>query len=154
MKRIALMAVAAAGVAVLAGCHKPNPGATVWSGTNSTHAQAACWSFDINQGIDLQSCARTLLESRDSGDSAPEVSVIPGNVIGISVDPQVAEDGWIVRFGGQALVEQPITSTYFRFTMPDLAPIPAEGLALEIISQGETDLPRGLWVYRIMPGQS
>ena len=154
MKHIAYLAVAAAGVAVLAGCDKPNPGATVWSGTHSAHAQATCWSFDINQGIDLQSCAQQLLNNRENGNTAPEVPVVPGNVIGISVDPAVAEDGWTIRFGGQPIVQEPITSTYFRFTMPDFQPIPAEGVGLEVVSQGETNLPRGLWVYRIVPGAS
>lgn len=52
--------------------------------------------------------------------------------------------------GTQRLTQQPVTSTYFRFTYPDLQEIPEAGVALQVVAgQGEETL--GLWVFQLVP---
>ena len=57
MKRILTVAVAVAAAAGLSACEKPNPGVTVWSGTNSQHAAALCWSSNPTVTVSAQGCA-------------------------------------------------------------------------------------------------
>lgn len=141
----------AAGVLALTGCEKPYPGATVWSGTQSEHESALCWSFDPAVGIDEEKCATALREGAATGEQFPEIQVIGGNTIGISVDPVVAEFGWQPSVQGQDLVSVPLTTTYWRFTLPDLQEIPTEGFPLELRSFGEDGTLRGLWAFQVSP---
>ena len=77
------------------------------------------------------------------------VPVIPGQVIGISVDPVVADAGWFPVIGSQRLTQQPITSTYYRFTYPDLQEVPADGVSLQVVAGADGTL--GLWVFQLIP---
>ena len=75
---------------------------------------------------------------------------MPGQTIGISVDPVVADAGWFPVVGGNKLTSEPITSTYYRFTYPGFDAVPADGLTLQIVA-GDGAKTRGLWVFKIVP---
>lgn len=143
-------AVAVAGLLVLpfalAACEKPNPGATVFSGAASVYREAACWSFD-GTGLDAATCTEDLIAKASQGDAVAALKVIPGDTVGISVDPVVADAGWYPVIGNQRLVTQPITSTYYRFTYPDLQEIPADGTLMQVIAG--TDQAQGIWVFKL-----
>ena len=62
----------------------------------------------------------------------------------------MADAGWFPVIGDQRLTQSPITSTYYRFTFPDLQEVPAEGLTLQIVA-GQDDKTRGIWVYQLVP---
>jgi len=143
--------VAAAATVALTGCDKPNPGVSVWSGTNSEHRSALCWSFDPAVPIDDAACARDLAAQARDGARFAQLSVINGNTVGISVDPVVADHGWIPAIGSQALAQEPIFSTYWRFTFPDFERVPNEGLELQVRALSESDGLRGLWVFQLKP---
>lgn len=149
MKRLAVLTLAAATATTLAACEKPNPGVTVFSGTSSQRAQAICWSPDATQSVTAKGCAADIVSKAAAGGEVPIVNVVPGSTVGISVDPVVADHGWIPAVNGQQLSETPITSTYFRFTFPDLTQS-SSGFELRIQAVGESakDL-RGLWVYKL-----
>ena len=77
---------------------------------------------------------------------------IGGQTVGISVDPVVTDNGWIPVIGNERLSEEPIRSTYWRFTYPDFQQTPAEGLELQILALGENEGElRGLWAYTLVP---
>jgi len=141
-----------AGVAVLAlgltACEKPNPGATVFSGTTSQFRQAACWAFDADS-LDANSCAQDVVGAAASGAQTASIPVVPGQVIGISVDPVVADAGWSPRINGQNLVPSPITSTYFRFTFPEFQQVSEDGLIMEIVA-GKDEKTRGIWIFKLV----
>ena len=141
-----------AGAALLAlgltACEKPNPGATVFSGTTSQFRQAACWSFDA-AALDAHSCAQDVIDAAASGSRTASIPVVPGQVIGISVDPVVADAGWSPRINGQNLAPTPITSTYFRFTFPEFQEIPQDGLIMEIVA-GQDAKTRGIWIFKLV----
>ncbi|MBK9738290.1 MAG: hypothetical protein IPO93_01965 [Actinobacteria bacterium] len=133
----------------LAGCDKPNPGASVFSGTTSQFQRASCWSF-TGEAIDPAACAKDVVGSALEGARIPKIPVVPGQVIGISVDPVVADEGWVPQVNSQNLTQSPITSTYFRFTYPEFQSVPEEGILLQIVA-GKEGASRGVWFYRLMP---
>ena len=51
----------------LAGCEKPNPGVTVWSGTNSEHVQALCWEHEEGESLGAQNCAQDVIQRAQQG---------------------------------------------------------------------------------------
>jgi hypothetical protein len=152
MKRARLAMVLAGSVLLAAGltaCDKPNPGASVFSGTTSQWRMAACWSGS-DQPIDATKCARDVVNNAVSGVSLGTVPVVPGQVIGISVDPVVADAGWVATVNDQNITPAPVTSTYFRFTFPDLSKVPPEGIIMKILA-GKTGNLKGLWLFKIVP---
>lgn len=151
MKRLAVIALAAGTAVALTGCEKPNPGVTVFSGTNSEHTQALCWSADATESVQARGCADDILQQAVDGGEVPTITVIPGDVVGISVDPVVADNGWLPVVGDQALSETPITTTYFRFTFPESVAIPEGGFEMQIKAAGESaDDLRGIWLFRLV----
>ena len=136
------------GVLSLAACEKPGPGVSVVSGMTSAHRTALCWSFD-GEPLSAQTCAQDVVTEALDGADVARIPVIPGQVIGISVDPVVADAGWYPVIGSQRLTQQPITSTYYRFTYPDLQEVPAAGVSLQIVAGSEGTL--GLWVFQLIP---
>ena len=150
MKRLAVIALAAGTVAALSGCEKPNPGVTVFSGTNSERQQAICWSADAAESVEARGCASSIIQEAIDGGRVPTVNVVPGSTVGISVDPVIADHGWIPSVGGQQLSQTPITSTYFRFTFPEVTASPEGGYEMRIQAAGENPANlRGLWVFKL-----
>lgn len=148
--RIALIVAASTTLALgLTGCDKPNPGASVFSGTTSQHRKAVCWAFDSDQ-LDPGACAEDAITAAASGSGVATIPVIPGQTIGISVDPVVADAGWFPVIGNQRLTEVPITSTYYRFVYPDMQAVPVDGLTLQIVA-GQDTKTRGIWVFKLVP---
>lgn len=149
LRRIALLVGAGATVLTLSACEKPGPGASVFSGTSFAHSQALCWSF-TDESLDAQTCAQGVIEEALRGDGVPTIPVVPGETIGISVDPVVAREGWTPVIANQRLLTEPTTSTYYRFSFPDLQEVPADGLALQVVA-GSGETTRGIWIFRLVP---
>jgi hypothetical protein len=147
--RAGLAALFAAGALTLSACEKPAPGVSVFAGTATEHRAALCWSFD-GTALSSEVCAQDVVQEALAGDGVASIPVIPGQTIGISVDPVVAAQGWTPVISTQRLVEQPITSTYFRFTFPDLQQVPEGGLPLQIVA-GTGEETRGIWIFRLIP---
>ena len=149
MRRIAVLAAAGASVFALSACEKPSPGVTVFSGQTSAHSEALCWSFS-GESLDSSACAQDVVESALRGGGVGTIPVVPGETIGISVDVTVAKEGWTPVVGSQRLLQTPTTSTYYRFSFPDLQEVPADGLPLQIVS-GSGDSTTGIWIFRLVP---
>jgi hypothetical protein len=146
--RFALVSVSLLSLAALAGCTKPAPGVTVFAGTHSDYREASCWAFET-QALDPGDCAQEVIEQALTGDAVSEIPVVPGQTIGISVDPVVADQGWYPVLGNQRLTSSPVTTTYYRFAYPDLQAIPVDGLALQIVA-GAGEETRGIWVFKLV----
>jgi hypothetical protein len=134
----------------LAGCEKPNPGVTVWSGTNSEHVQALCWEHEEGTALGAGTCAEDVVARAQQGSGITTIDVRPGNTVGISVDPVVAESGWSVQIAGQPLATN-LTETYFRFSFPQNVPAGGEGFIMEVTAQAGDTGNRGLWFFRLLP---
>ena len=142
MKKMAAMVLAVAGAAALAACEKPPPGVTVFTGTSSERLAPTCFSWDGQ--IDPQHCLNDAAQKAASGQTS-SLTVVPENVVGISVDTSIAEQGWYPAIAGQRLSQEPITETYFRFSFPRV-PANPQGYPLAIISEGEQ---KGVWAVRM-----
>lgn len=107
----AVVAVALA----LAGCQRPAPTVTVVSGTSSVNKEADTWCFP-GQSEARGNCAR-----RDT--SVASLAVAPGQRVGVDVDKQVKQRGWLVELsaqGGQPQSSDVLTDKqYFTFTAPN-----------------------------------
>lgn len=131
----------------LSACEKPNPGATVWSGSDSKHREAVCWTDQ--DAITPENCTQNIVELAQRNPDIAAIAVLPDQTIGISVDPKVAEFGWYVAIGGQRFNDEPIYETYYRFTFPKVS-IPQTGYDMQIISQGKGNATRGIWVFKLI----
>jgi hypothetical protein len=146
--RLALLSLTAiVGALVLTGCEKPAPGVSVFAGTTTEYRPAVCWAFD-GEALEPGDCAQDVITEASTGDAVATIPVVPGETIGISVDPKVADAGWSPVIGQQRLVSTPLDTTYYRFTYPDLQEIPAEGVLLQIVA-GRGESAKGIWVFRL-----
>jgi hypothetical protein len=151
MKRARLSLVLAGAVVLTLGltaCEKPNPGASVFSGTQSEFRRALCWTQE-GVYLDETNCASDLMKNAATG---PDVALIPtraGQTVGISVDPVVADTGWYPVLDGTPLTTSPITSTYFRFS-PTQEQLKAEGSTLAIAAADDAGT-RGVWFFQLVP---
>lgn len=148
MRKALLAAVLVIAPLALAACEKPGPGASVVSGTSSAWREAICWAHD-GDALEPGTCAQDLIERATAGGTVAEIPVLPGDTVGISVDPVVAETGWYPVIGNQRLTTRPVTSTYYRFTYPDLQELPTDGTLLQVVAGDAAT--RGIWVFKLVP---
>ena len=147
-RRIAsIVVIAAAAALTLTACEKPAPGVSVFAGTTTKFQEAICWAFD-SPALEPGDCAQSLIAEASTGDNVPRIPVVPGETIGISVDPVVADSGWSPVIGQQRLVSTPLETPYYRFTYPDLQEIPPDGVLLQVVA-GRGDAAKGIWVFRL-----
>ena len=150
-QQLALVGVAVTLGAALAACEKPAPGVTVFSGKHSDHSEAICWSPDADRAVSEADCSISL-SSDNAKRVADQVPVIPtdaGATVGISVDPVVAEDGWVVSINSRSLTREPITEKYFRFTMPPEALRQGNAsLVVQALTSNGEEI-RGGWAFRL-----
>ena len=147
LRKIVASALVVSAALSLTACSQHNPGATVWSGTSSAHREALCWSEDA--AVTADNCAQDIVTGALSGPEVAEIPVQKEQTVGISVDPAVAEKGWYIAIGGTRINENPITSTYYRFSFP-VESVPAEGYALQVVAQGTGSATRGLWLFKLV----
>jgi hypothetical protein len=148
-RRIAL-AVAVLATVSLTGCEKPYPGVTVWSGTTSEHVQALCWQPNAAAALSAKECAQDTLEQAAGGAQLTPITVAPGNTVGVSVDPVVAENGWGITVAGSELVTG-LTDTYYRFTFPEQGASSQTGYPLQVTATGMGGGARGYWFVKLVP---
>ncbi|MEO8105825.1 MAG: hypothetical protein ABI720_00770 [Actinomycetes bacterium] len=150
--------VAAFALLALAACDKPAPSVTVFSGTTSAHREAICWSFEADRPVEKGDCSLDL-EAQPADEVADtlldEIAVIatrPGQTVGISVDPVVAENGWLVSINGAPLTRSPVTDKYFRFTMPPRPLRKGDAqLVIQAVTEGGDEI-RGSWIFGLTEG--
>ena len=149
-RRVLAMGIVALAPLALAGCEKPAPGVTVWSGTNSEHVQAVCWQFEEGQPLTPRECAQDVLDKASTGEGVARLPVAPGDTVGISVDPVVAESGWSVQIGGKT-VAAGMTDTYYRFTFPEVGADSPTGYTMQVIAAAQPTGNRGYWFFQLLP---
>ncbi len=149
MKKTQIISICAILVSAigLTSCEKPNPGVTVWSGTNSEHREAVCWTEQ--DAITPEECAQDIVLSALNDPEVATIPVLADQTVGISVDPDVAEHGWFVAVGGQRFNDGAIYSTYYRLTFPKVY-IPEGGYDMQVIAQGKGNATRGIWVFKLI----
>jgi hypothetical protein len=146
--RRSLVAIALALPLLISGCTKPAPGISVVSGTTTEHRQAICWTYEADS-LEPGMCAQDIVTEAVSGSQLARIPISPGQTIGISVDPTVADAGWSPVIGTQRLTSAPLTSLYYRFAVPELQEIPENGIDLQIVA-GKGTNTKGIWVFKLV----
>lgn len=147
------LAIAALAVTplLLAGCEKPDPGVTAWSGTTSVRADALCWQHQDDSALGSGDCAEDILSAAAQGEGVQTLEVRPGATVGISVDHVVADAGWSVQIGTQTLVSD-VDGTYFRFTFPETGvDRTGTGFVMQVSANARPTGTRGHWFFRLVP---
>lgn len=155
------VAIAAAVLVSLTACSKPKPEVTVFSGANSVHTAALCWTQDGSNAIGTAGCSTSELQSLVTSGKEAALTVAQGTTMGISVDSDVAEAGWrpslLINGQSQALTSGVLHRRYWKMVYPETAATSLMGnpLTLQIVSQGTTasDL-RGLWIIKLSPSEN
>lgn len=145
------VALAAAVIVGLTGCEKPKPEVTVFSGANSVHSEAACWAADANATCDLTAI----------GGLVTPFTVRQGSTLGISVDSDVAEQGWIpmlvVNGQSQPLINGVLHRRYWKMVYPETAgtSLMGQSLALQVVSTtSDGKGVRGAWLFNLSSSES
>jgi hypothetical protein len=136
LRRVLTAAGMGAAGLLLAGCESPQPSVTAFSGTNSTRVEASCWTADESASSSCQF----------PGTADGSLPVRAGATVGIPVDAEVAEAGWVPAIGNQPLVQSPIEDRYHRITLDEQQV--AQG-ALQVFALTEDNQLRGAWVIGI-----
>lgn len=129
---------------LLTGCEKPSPSVTAFSGQHSVRVEAGCWNEE-EQATDCDVPAA----STRSATGTERIDVRPGGTVGISVDREIAENGWVPAIGNRSLVDRPLNDSYYRLTL-DAEQI--EQGALQIFATVGSNAVRGVWVVGIERG--
>lgn len=143
---VALLVSAAA--LALAGCEKPTPGVSVWSGTKSVNSEAACWNEDPAR-VGAKDCLKDLQNLATSGATLANLPIRANGTLGISVDPELAADGWSASIAGQQLTTTPVTETYFRISLP--SQLPQQEFLLTVAANAPKGGNRGVWLFKLTP---
>jgi len=151
-RRVAAISGALAlAILTLAGCQKPLPIATVFSGSSSASREALCWSPEPNRPPKQADCLFGEASPAQLLAYVASIPVIPARTIGISVDPEVAEAGWSVTVNGRPLNNRLIKSTYYRFALSEQN-LRRGSLQLQIVgATADGALTRGSWVFELTP---
>jgi hypothetical protein len=106
-RRRAAAAVGAvsAGLLILSACDKPTPLATVTVGTNSVNSEAVCYN-------DGKAIKESLLQDCLTEKPAKTVKVSQDDKVRMGVDPEIADHGWTILFGGQPVEQEPYKKSY------------------------------------------
>lgn len=144
--RVGLAAIAPA--LVIAGCEKPHPSVSLWSGTKSVNAEAACWNNDPAR-VGAKDCLAELQTLASSGATLAALPIRSNGSLGISVDPELAESGWTATIAGQQLTQTPVTETYFRISLP--SELPQQDFLLTVAANAPKGGNRGVWLFKLIP---
>ena len=141
VRRIVVAGLCSGGAVLLSGCGvESEPLVTVFSpGSGSVTVSPQCWSPD--EVVSEQDCATTSNLGR--------IEVQPGATIGVNVDPEIAELGWVPAVGGERLVAQDLGGTYYRFALSEANFAEIAEPALEVYAVDDDQKTRGLWVVEL-----
>lgn len=149
-----LVAAAGAVVAVLglAACEKPTPIVTIQSGTNHVFDEAFSYCFE---GQDPEVEPGQEGACRTDADREPRVlAVDPGNQVGISVDVELAEEGWFIALTDEDGQTQRLATTEGHYSSfePDFNSSPTFRLEVRKLDEPVDGAEvRGIWLFTIVP---
>jgi len=142
-------------LAALAGCEKPTPIVTLYSGNASVNDDAFSYCFS-GQDPAKQPGTDGACRFATGSERAPKVlKVRPGDEVTVDVDKDLADKGWFVALrgaGGQTsrLATQSEHVTSFQ---PDFSQSPTITVEIQkLASAADNAKPQGVWQFAIVPG--
>lgn len=103
------LGAASLGLVALSACGtQPSPMVTSTVGGDSVSSEAAC--YDDGKAIPQDDVRKCLGKKADK-----TVDVSAGDKLRIGVDPETADDGWLVLVDGKPALPEPLKKTYYSF---------------------------------------
>lgn len=138
-----LSASVCAGLVVfsLTACEKPSPLVTLVSSGNTVYSEAKVYCFE-GQSVQQANCA-----GRE--EQVKELRVRSGQPIGIDVDKEVVERGWLIEVGEGEQAQQSsvfVDDHYFSFGLP-LQPGNRVPLTVRTVGGADPQSPTGEWSF-------
>ena len=143
-----LACVAAVGALLaLSACEKPAPIVTVVNEGRTVYAEASTWCFEGQSGDE---CAERSEE--------PKAVQVQGGTLGIDVDKELADGGWLFSIVDEARPDEPLFTSEVQeenhyYALPDLPPM-RQGTTWTLRVQAlteEGEPGRGSWEFRLRP---
>ena len=146
-RRLPPAAALVLGLVALSGCERPTPLVTVVNAGKSVYTEADTYCFEGQSTVDANCAVRQ--------QRPPTLEVVPGEPVGVDVDKELVEGGWIIELSDlQAPAEeaQPERSEvqdghYFTFTPINLPP---EGLLLLTVRSLNGETATGQWSFLLV----
>ena len=115
------------GLIALSACEKPTPRATATVGSTTISTEASC--YDDGKTIPQDEVRKCLSKKAEK-----TISVGTGEKLRIGVEPDMAENGWLVFVNGQPALPDPVKKTYYSF--------PGEAFFQSQSPQGQPSAPK------------
>ena len=147
VRTAAACGAAALGLLALSACDKPTPVATVTVGSDTVHTHAACY----RDGRPLDSRTLSACQRRRPTES---ITISPGDVLRLGVEPEIADPGWVMYVNGQP-VSRPLDTTYRSLSADGFFPQNRQQRAtpnaaeLTIAEEDAKGTVYGLWRFRL-----
>ncbi|OEV04889.1 hypothetical protein [Streptomyces oceani] len=134
------------GMLALAACEKPTPLMTVTVGSDTVTAEAACYE----DGAVLDDAKANACSKKD--DAEQTITVDKDEKIRIGVEPDMAEDGWLLLVNNQPVLSEPSDETYLTFPGeaffqkqgPTGTPVPTESAKITVVQTADKKV-KGVW---------
>lgn len=141
-------------LAALAGCEKPTPIVTLYSGDRSVYDEAFSYCFSSQDPAKQPGTDGACRYATSDGRTPKVLKVRPGDEVTVDVDKDLADKGWFVALrgaGGQTsrLATQSGHVTSFQ---PDFTQSPTITLEVQKLeSASDNAKPVGVWQFAIVP---
>jgi hypothetical protein len=141
-------------LAGLAGCDKPTPIVTLYSGDSSVNDAAFSYCFSGQDPAKQPGTAGACRYATGGGRTPKVLKVRPGDEVTVDVDKDLADKGWFVALrgaGGQTsrLATQSEHVTSFQ---PDFSQSPTNTVEIQkLASASDNAKPQGVWQFAIVP---
>ena len=147
VRRLVRVGLAAAALLAAGACQKPSPGVTIVTGGHSVHVAASNYCF---HGKTLTSQAQCVAD----GPRITTVKVRAGDTVGIDVDSELADTGWVVYDPVSKQNGEVHNDHYVSFPV-DLGNAPAAFLEVHQVTgsgRSPSDLVRvlGIWRFQLV----
>ncbi|MFI9341374.1 DUF2771 domain-containing protein [Streptomyces sp. NPDC052773] len=143
-RAVAAAGAVSAGLLVLTACDKPTPVATITVGSSSVNDEAIC--YNDGDKLDEKSLAKCAENTKD----VKSIEVEQGETVRFGVDPEIAENGWVVLVNGRQFTE--VTKNTYT-TLPSNAFFNAQygsqGATNTVsIQEGQKGV-KGVWTFKV-----
>ncbi|MEU2059613.1 DUF2771 domain-containing protein [Streptomyces sp. NPDC013455] len=146
-RAVAVAGAVSAGLLVLSACEKPSPVATLTVGGNSVNSEAVCY----NDGKALNE--KSLQDCLKNADDAKSIKVGQDETVRIGVDPEIADEGWIVLVNGRQFSDY--SKETYR-TIPSSAffnvQYGTQGETNTLVIQMGEKTKQGFWSFKLKKG--
>ncbi|MFW6722214.1 hypothetical protein ACHZ98_19035 [Streptomyces sp. MAR4 CNY-716] len=140
----------------LSACEKPTPVAQITVGSRTATTEAQCYDDGKNiPNEELETCVSERAEK--------SITVDSGDPVRIGVEPDIADNGWVLFVDGRLVTPTPSKHTYASYnadqffnaqSQPGQVPVPSEKAKVGIVEIDDDGNYKGAWSFDLKRKQS